>query len=234
MKRPLIILPLFALAVLGCRTADKTVLEEPWVRLEIHRHDAFVNPTLDPNRIVCLTEAARTRKEPLPAIVIDDPAALRELRESFPSQKLEPSFKPGALLNFKCSATTESGGTLLLYYFDHRTNHGKDHGTISVAVPGGDYHHEGPAADRFFERLWAVCRRDGLFEGSFSDFIVTSDEMKRMVPDRLRLRDARLEQEWTSLVGTMAKHPATPNPAEAPHAESAEGAENETRAEGSP
>ena len=94
MKRPLLLLPLLALAVSGCRTADRTLLAEPWIRLEIHRRDAFVNPTLDPNRIVYLTEAARTSREPLPSIIIDDPVALRELRKSFPSTKLEPSFKP--------------------------------------------------------------------------------------------------------------------------------------------
>jgi len=231
MKRLALILPLLALAVSGCRTADKSLLAEPWTRLEIHRRDTFVNPTLDPNRIVYLTEAARTRKEPLPTIIINNPAVLRELRESFPFQKMEPSFKPGALLNFECSATTESGGTLLLYYFDHRANHGKAHGLISVAFPGGDYHHEGPAADRFFERLWAVCRRDGLFEGSFSDFIVTSDELKRIIPDRLNPRDARLQQEWASLVETPTKHPATPSPAEETHAESAEDAGPEPYAE---
>ena len=197
---------------------DRSILAESWTRLEIRRRDAFYKPSYDSAGIVYLTEAARTRKKPLPMIVIDDPIALRLLRDAFPSEELEPSVWPTRSLSFECSVTTESGRTVLLYYSDYRVDIHEAHGKISVVVTGRDYHHEGTtmstvvsgrdychegsAADRFFETLWVVCKKDGLFDGSFSDFIITKDDMKRMFPERIQPRDVRLERELESLAKT--------------------------------
>ena len=205
MKR-LLPLPLLALAATllsGCvyGRAARKCLNEPWTGLEIRRRDSFVNPTYDPNRRIHLTEEAKTRKEPLPTIVVVEPDALREIRQAFPSGNLEPSFKPGVLLNFECVATTESGETVSLWFFDNLVKGPESSaGTLSVSVsPKGDFHCKGPAADRFFENLWRVCRQRGLFAGPFSDFIVTSDESRRLFEERIRERDVRLERELNGL-----------------------------------
>ena len=180
---------------IACASPDNEYLKEPWSRLEIRRQDVFFNPTYKPGQRLYISENARNREESLAPIIIEDPGILQNIQQCFPFEKIEPSSKPTVLLNFECAVTTKSGKMFSLYYSDPKTSLSQNEcGKISINLAGG-YHYRGLAADRFFENIWIVCRKNGLFNGSFSEFIVTSDNSKDYFSTTIRDRDIRLEQE---------------------------------------
>ena len=187
------------LSVVSCVILDRKCLKEPWSRLEIRRRDSFFNPTVTSGRIY-MTKEARTRKEPLPPIIVDEPDILHNIRQSFPAGVLKSSIRPSHILSFECDVTTVSGKHILLYYndtaYDYKTKRSYIQGKITASISGGgDFDCRGSSADLFFEQMWIECRKNGLFDGTFSEFIVTSDNERLAFLKQFQDRDYRLEQE---------------------------------------
>lgn len=133
---------------------------------------------------------------------IDDGAIIEELRAVFPVSTPRPVDSGGYIGSHCICIETETGHTYKAWFFDKANSVGQrqhSHLRIHVGPRWVPYDIEGPGADAFVEKVWLICRRQGLFNSSFSEIFShatseTPPEIISVMKERQKRLDSELEQ----------------------------------------